>query len=239
MSPESRGPDLGILVPAAGSGERMGGVEKAFLELVGVPLLAWSVRTFLKHPATTSVVVALPPSHASAPPEWLVDLDPRVAVVPGGASRTASVAAALDALPADATIVAVHDGARPFVDPSVLDLLLERARSGEGAVPGYPAVDTLKRVDADGLVESTPDRSRHWQVQTPQVFPRTVLERAYRRALLEGWQATDDAHLVERDGGVVRVIRGRPDNLKVTWPGDLRIAEAILANRDQPSGVPV
>ena len=238
MTPLPGLPDLGVLVPAAGSGERMGGVRKAFLDLAGVPLLQWAVAAFLEHPATHSVVVALPEDEAERPPAWLAQLDPRIAVVSGGATRTESVAAALQALGDEVAIVAVHDGARPFVDLAVLDVLLNCARSGVGAIPGYPAVDTLKVVDADGHVEATPDRSRHWQVQTPQVFPRELLELAYGRAVAARVRATDDAHLVEQVGGTVRVLPGNPDNLKVTWPGDLVIAQAILGARARPAQDP-
>lgn len=228
-------PGLGVLIPAAGSGERMGGVRKAFLELDGVPLLQWAIGAFLEHPRTRQVVVALPNPDAQSPPAWLRSLDPRVSVVPGGSTRTRSVAAALAALAGDVTLVAVHDGARPFVDRPVVDRLLEHAELGDAAIPGYPAVDTLKRVDDEGRVLSTPDRAWHWQVQTPQVFPRELLERAYRLVAEADVGTTDDAGLVERIGGVVRVVRGSPYNIKVTWPGDLAVARAILTHGGEAS----
>lgn len=227
-------PGLGVLIPAAGSGDRMGGVRKAFLDLDGEPLLQRALAVFLEHPRTHAVVVALPADEAQTPPAWLTELDPRINVVAGGSTRTESVATALAALSAEAGLVAVHDGARPFVDRIVLDGLLRHAEAGFGAVPGYPAVDTLKRVGPDGSVVETVDRTSHWQVQTPQLFPRDLLERAYRQAEASGTVATDDAALVERIGGSVKVVQGSPYNLKVTWPADLALARVILTSVSDP-----
>lgn len=235
MTPGGSLQNLGVVVPAAGSGERMGGVQKVFLELDGKPLLERALDAFLRYPATRAIVVALPTGDARRPPGWLQDLDDRIRVVPGGRTRTESVSKALEHMDPDVTLVAVHDGARPFVDFEVLDGLVETATTGAAAVPGYPSGDTLKRIDPEGRVVATPNRDVHWQIQTPQVFPRDLLERAYARAVRDGRSATDDAHLVEQCGGTVRVLRGSRDNLKVTWPGDLALAEAILARRRRES----
>jgi 2-C-methyl-D-erythritol 4-phosphate cytidylyltransferase len=172
--------------------------------------------------------VALGPEDSAAVPAWLAELDPRIEVVRGGASRWESVRNALGALPDDLDIVAVHDAARPLVSEDVVARCIELATIGEGAVAGCPTVDTMKEVDGDGRVVSTPDRSRLWHAHTPQVFPAEVARRAY--AGPESG-ATDDSMLVERLGTTVRMVNGGPDNLKVTVPGDVAVAEAILRSR--------
>lgn len=221
---------VGVAVPAAGSGERMGGVRKAFLELAGEPVLLHALRPFLDEPRVAGVCVALPGDRASDPPPWLLELAPRVMLVPGGATRTQSVRAAIEALPRDLDVIAVHDAARPLLTADVLATCIELALAGFGAVAGFPAVDTLKRVDMDGAVVDTPDRSRHWHAQTPQVFPAEVLRAAYADPATEG---TDDAALVERAHPeiVVRMVDAGATNLKVTRPVDVAVAEAILRHR--------
>jgi len=221
---------VGVAVPAAGSGERMGGVRKAFLELAGEPLLAHALRPFLADPRVVRVAVALPEHDASAPPAWLGALMPRVVVVQGGRTRTQSVRAALGALPPDLDVIAVHDAARPLVTPEIVARCIDVALGGAGAVAGCPAVDTVKRVDDSGTVVETPDRARLWLAQTPQVFPADSLRRAYADPGVEG---TDDSALVERaDHGVaVTMVDAGPTNLKVTRPEDVVVAEAILSSR--------
>ena len=225
---------LGVVIPAAGAGRRMGGTRKPYLELGGIPVLLHAVRAFLGHPDTRVVVVALPEEDADSPPAWLTDASPCVRIVAGGETREDSVRRGLAALPEEVGIVAVHDGARPFVEEEALNDLVALARTGAGAIIGHPVVDTVKVVDPEGRVLDTADRSRLWQVQTPQVFPRALLESAY--AVADQEPATDDAQRVERAGGTVRVLRGSADNLKVTFPGDLARAERVLAERGRPRG---
>ena len=220
-------------MPAAGSGRRMGGVRKPFLELDGEPVLVHALRPFLRHPGVVSIAVALGAEDLAGVPRWLTELDPRIGVVQGGASRWESVRNALGALPDDLDIVAVHDAARPLVSDEVVARCIEVATIGEGAVAGCPAVDTMKEVDDDGRVVSTPDRSRLWHAHTPQAFPAEVARRAY--AGPESG-ATDDSMLVERLGTTVRMVNGGPDNLKVTVPGDVAVAEAILRSRRGADG---
>ena len=205
----------------------MGGVRKPFLEINGEPVLAHALRPFLADERVVSVVVAVASDDAASPPEWLTSIDPRVHVVAGGGSRTESVKFAIDALPKDLDVIAVHDAARPLVRPEVVAQCIDVAETGCGAVAGYPAVDTIKSVGQDGFISDTPDRSVLWHAHTPQVFPAGMLRRAYA----SGIAGTDDASLVERTGGSVRMIDGGADNLKVTRPVDIGIAEAILAAR--------
>jgi 2-C-methyl-D-erythritol 4-phosphate cytidylyltransferase len=206
----------------------MGGVRKPFLELLGEPVLVHSLRPLLADSRVVCVVVALAPADAASPPEWLRELDPRIQVVAGGDTRTDSVRAALGALPDDVDVIAVHDAARPLVTPDVVSRCIDVAVTGWGAVAGCPAVDTVKEVDGERAVLATPDRTRLWQAQTPQVFPADMLRCAYVAATGE---ATDDAALVERTGGRVSMVDGGPSNLKVTRPEDVLVAEAILRGR--------
>ncbi len=219
-------PTVGVAVPAAGAGRRMGGVRKPFLELAGEPVLLHALRPFLSDSRVVAVAVALAEEDAASPPEWLVECDPRVSVVCGGETRTESVRRAIEALPPEVTLIAVHDAARPLVSTAVVAECIEVAGTGVGAVAGCPALDTMKQVDQDRLVVSTPDRGTLWHAQTPQIFPADILRRAYQRA--DG-NATDDAVLVERAGGRVRMIDAGRGNMKVTDPGDIAIAEAYLA----------
>ncbi len=222
---------IGVVVPAAGSGQRMGGRKKAFLRLAGEPVLLHTLRPFLAHPGVEVVVVALPASDADRPPTWLRELGAKVRCVAGGATRMASVRKALESLPPDLSVAVVHDGARPLITQEIIDRCVEVARSGIGAVAGWPVVDTLKEVDAEDRVLSTPDRSRFWRAQTPQAFPLTELLAAYREGEEAGVTATDDAGLFALRGGEVRMVRGGAWNLKVTHPEDVALAEALLADR--------
>lgn len=223
------GPRVGVAVPAAGAGRRMGGTRKPFLVLGGRPLLLWALRPFLELPEVTAVAVALGAADAADPPAWLRGHDPRIRVVEGGEERTDSVRAAVAALPADVDVIAVHDAARPFVTADAVRRCIDVARAGQGAVAGCPAVDTIKEVDGARRVLSTPDRARLWHAHTPQVFPAALLRAAYTRP---GAAGTDDAALVEAAGGEVVMIDAGPHNLKITRPADLPLAEAILAARE-------
>ncbi len=223
---------VGVALPAAGSGLRMGGVRKAFLELGGEPVLLHALRPFLADARVVAVAVALAPDDASAPPPWLSGLDPRVTLVAGGATRSQSVRRAIRALPDDLDVIAVHDAARPLVTSDVVARCIDTALDGLGAVAGCAAVDTLKRVDVGGLILETPDRASFWHAQTPQAFPAAVLRMAYRD---EGAEGTDDAALVERARPDVRVkmVDAGPSNLKVTRAEDLPVAEAVLRRRSE------
>ncbi|MDT8341823.1 MAG: 2-C-methyl-D-erythritol 4-phosphate cytidylyltransferase [Longimicrobiales bacterium] len=223
-------PRVGVAVPAAGAGRRMGGERKPFLLLDGEPLLLHALRPFLRTPGVEAVVVAVAEAEGDETRAWTAALDGRVRVVTGGATRSDSVAAAVAALPEALDVILVHDAARPLVGDDVVRRCIEAAAAGSGAVAGWPATDTLKEVDAGGLVVRTPDRERIWHAQTPQGFPAAVL----RRALADPGgraRATDDAALVEAAGLPVRMVRGAPDNLKVTRPADLALAEVLLARR--------
>ena len=218
---------VGIAVPAAGSGRRMGGQRKPFLELAGEPVLVHALRPFLADPRVVAVAVALPADDAQAPPAWLMALDDRITILAGGASRTESVRRAVESLPQDVDVIAVHDAARPLVTARTVAECIAVAAGGIGAVAGCPAVDTMKTVDEMGRITGTPDRTTLWHAHTPQVFPAQLLRDAYAA----GATGTDDAALVEAHGGEVRMVDGGSTNLKVTHPADVGLAEAILVAR--------
>lgn len=220
-----------VLIPAAGAGRRMGGARKPMLELAGEPLLLHTLRPFLRFPQIVQVIVALPPDAAARPPSWLAELDPRIRVVTGGAERGDSVRSALAATDASIDVVLVHDAARPLVTAAIIERALDAAASGRSVVAGVRPVDTIQQVDASGVIVATPDRRMLRAAQTPQAFPRAVLVDAYARAAADGVSATDDAALVARCGVRVEVIEGDVENLKVTTPTDLVVAEALLARR--------
>ncbi len=213
----------------------MGGAKKPFVEIGGRPVLAWTLDAFLEVPSVLEIVVALSADDAGAPPSWLVELGPRVQVVSGGATRTHSVWNGLRALSDRLDVGLVHDGARPLVRREWIEACIRIAAGGEGAVVGHPAVDTIKRVEATGIVTRTEDRGELWQVQTPQAFPLALLKKAYERALETGEGGTDDAQLVERVGGRIRLVRGSRDNLKITYPTDVVYAAAVLRGRADSS----
>lgn len=215
------------VVVAGGAGTRMGGeTRKQYLRLGGEPVLLHAVRPFLAHPEIGPVVVVLPAQDAIDPPEWLRGL--AVSVVAGGAERGDSVWHGLLAVPEDADWVLVHDGARPLVTGEIISRVLDACRHG-GAIAAVAVTDTIQEVDGEGVIRATPDRSRLWRAQTPQGFPRQALVDAYRRAREEGAAFTDDAAVYARFAGPVRVVEGADDNLKVTRPADLAVAEVLRA----------
>lgn len=226
--------DVGVIIVAAGRGTRIGGeTPKQYLPIAGVPMVLRAVRPFAAHPDVVQVVLVLPPGDAARPPAFLRDVaGSRLTIVAGGSERTDSVAAGLTALDAGCRTVLVHDGARPFVDRPVIDAVIAGARAGEGAVAAVRVSDTLKEADeADGRrVRRTVPREALWRAQTPQGFPRDVLERAYMEGRATAG-ATDDAALVERLGVTVRLVPDSSRNLKVTSAEDLAIAE-LMAARD-------
>ena len=212
------------LIVAAGRGERLGaGRPKALAELAGRPLLQWSVDALRAVPSVGRIVVALPPG-MTAPAG--------TTGVPGGASRSESVRLALAAAGAGDPVL-VHDAARPLLTPELAERVLAAALAEgvDAAIAATPVTDTVKRVGGGRSVRETLDRAQLWAVQTPQVFRRAVLERALDVSAEVLAQATDDAWLVERRGGRVVVVEAPRENLKVTTPLDLAVAELLVSRR--------
>lgn len=221
------------LVPAAGRGERLGpGAPKALRPLAGLPLLVHAVRALSLARGVDVVVVAAPESEVDQVRSLLggvVD-DAELVIVAGGATRQASVARGLLALPADVDVVLVHDAARPLVPVEMIERVAAAVRAGAPAViPVLPMVDTIKTVDSRDVVTGTVDRATLRAVQTPQGFDRGVLQQAHAEADID--DVTDDAGLVERLGIPVATIPGHEEAFKVTRPMDLVLAEAVLARR--------
>lgn len=230
---------MALILVAAGSGERLGaGMPKAFAPLGGEPLLAHALRGAFGCAEVGHVIIVGPGSHLDQardvaghsvlPNDNRREADrPRVDVVAGGQDRSASVEAGLAVLRPDDGIVLVHDVARCLAPPDLFGRVIKAVRAGHPAVvPGLPVTDTVKVVDAQGRVLATPDRDSLRGIQTPQGFLRPVLEHAHAG----GASATDDAGLVERAGGHVRVVSGDPLALKITSPLDLTVATALFQN---------
>jgi 2-C-methyl-D-erythritol 4-phosphate cytidylyltransferase len=209
------------LIVAAGSGERLGADgPKAFVVLARRPMLEWSVAALRAVDAIDEIVVALP--EGASAPEGCVG-------VPGGATRSRSVKAALAASSGDPVLV--HDAARPLLDTALVRATLDALDGVDAAIAAAPVTDTVKRAGEDRLVVETLDRSALWAVQTPQVFRREALVRALGAPDDVIDAATDDAWLIERMGGTVRVVEASAGNIKVTTPLDLELAELLLARR--------
>jgi 2-C-methyl-D-erythritol 4-phosphate cytidylyltransferase len=209
------------LIVAAGRGERLGSSgPKALVVVGGQSMLQWSVDVLSS--VVSSVVVALPEG---------VDAPAGTVGVAGGAHRSLSVRAALAAAPLDGDPVVVHDAARPLVTAELVNACLAALDGADAAIAAAPVTDTVKEADGDARVLRTLDRSRLWAVQTPQVFRRTALERALSQPDAVLADATDDASLVEAQGGTVRLVAAPRENLKVTTPLDLVLAETLLSRR--------
>lgn len=225
--------DVGAVIVAGGSSTRTTGTElKQFRWVAGKPMLLHSLQTFMARPDVVAVVVVLPREYVPDPPPWIFQCDvDRLMLSVGGATRTESVRNGLADLANEARIALIHDAARPLVDDATIHRVIAAVREGSGAVPGLPVVDTVKEVDGDGVVVRTVDRARLWRVQTPQGFPRELIERAHREAHRAGIDATDDAALCERLGLPVRLVRGSELAMKVTEDADFERLEALAARR--------
>jgi 2-C-methyl-D-erythritol 4-phosphate cytidylyltransferase/2-C-methyl-D-erythritol 2,4-cyclodiphosphate synthase len=228
-----------LVMPAAGSGRRFGGEPKQYQRLLDRTLIEWSLAPFLADPRCVGIVIAL-----AAGDTRFADLrcagDPRVRTVIGGTERADSVRAAIEVLPAnEETWVLVHDAARPCLSSAEIDALLVVAtQSQSGALLATPVADTLKRVatlgDASPAVAQTSSREGLWRALTPQAFPSPLLHRALAAAAAAGRQPTDEAQAVEWLGLAPRLVVGSARNIKVTQPGDLSLAAAILGKPQEP-----
>jgi 2-C-methyl-D-erythritol 4-phosphate cytidylyltransferase len=219
------------LIVAAGRGERLGGeVPKALVTVAGKPMVQWSLDTVRSLGAVDEIIVALPADSVERAAEELSG----ARCVAGGAMRSQSVRAALSATAQEGPVI-VHDAARPLAPAAVFNRALEEIEAAgvDAVVVGAPLADTVKEVDDDGrTVRRTLERSRLWAAQTPQVFRRAALERVLEEATEQILcTATDDAWLIERAGGRVRVVPSEGLNLKITTPTDLHLAELLLAER--------
>jgi len=227
------------LIPAAGMGKRMGAsINKQYLHLAGMPIVARTISVFENAPFIDGILLVTPIDEIPFCREQVVEAHgfrKVLEIVPGGKERQNSVMNGLRALQGQAgehDVVLIHDGVRPLISAELLRESIDVARGSDGALVAVPAKDTIKTV-RDGVVIATPDRETLWQAQTPQAFRFGVIFAAHQAAEQEGFMGTDDASLVERRGGVVRIVRGDYRNIKITTPEDLVLAEAFLAGSGQ------
>ncbi len=223
------------LIPAAGMGRRMGrAVAKQFLPLGDKPMLAHTLLAFQRSTDIDEIIPILSKDdmeHCLRDVIEAFHITKVKTLVVGGKERQDSVYNGITRLEKDAAVVLVHDGVRPFVTAAMIKECVDHARKGECVAVGVPLKDTIKEVGDDGTVRRTLDRGRLWAIQTPQAFPAKVLKKSYEECYKNRVMGTDDAMLAERAGNKVRVIMGSYENIKITTPEDLLLAEEILKRR--------
>jgi 2-C-methyl-D-erythritol 4-phosphate cytidylyltransferase len=226
--------DVGVILVAGGKGTRTVGSElKQFRWVAGKPMLLHGLQLFQQREDVGMVVVVLPHEHVGDPPPWLFQCDTeRLLLSVGGRERSDSVRNGLEDLPQEAEIVVVHDAARPLATMQMFDAVVREARAGHAAAPALPVVDTLKRIDHSGAVTETVDRTGLVRIQTPQAFPRAMLERAHEAAFSDHIFATDDAALCERLGFRVVTVPGDERAVKITTEADFARADALSILRE-------
>jgi 2-C-methyl-D-erythritol 4-phosphate cytidylyltransferase len=205
---------------------------KQFMKLKNHPVIVYTLNAFAACDVITEIYLVVSHKEAQFCRESLLfslDIATPVNLVIGGKRRQDSVYNGLRAMDGHDGVVAIHDGVRPFVTPSQIAECIAGAEANGACMLGMPVGDTLKRVGPSGIIEETVLRNNMWQAQTPQAFQYALIRSAHDRAAKEGFAGTDDASLVERYGGNVNIIKGSADNIKITHPEDLAIAEALLA----------
>lgn len=224
-----------LLIPAAGSGRRMGSQRnKLLLSLLGKPLLSWTLAAAEASRQISWIGIMGQKEDFSDFQEILADLSltKPVELIQGGATRQESVYNGLQALPSRADRVLIHDGARCLATPELFDRSAEALFGCQGLIVAIPVKDTIKVVDGAKIVRDTPDRSKLWAAQTPQGFEVKLLKQCHEEGREKGWEVTDDAALFEKCGLPVKIVEGEETNLKVTTPVDLSVAEFILRQRN-------
>lgn len=222
------------IIPAAGSGKRLGGeIPKQFIEIAGAPIIEHTIRRFIECHDIGAVAVSLPADKVEEFNRNKAgqNFSKPVLYVCGGAERSDSILNALQAIAhLNPEIIAVHDAVRPFVTPAQISAVITKAKEIGAAILALPATDTIKEVEG-GLIQRTIDRRRIWRAQTPQAFHYELLVRANQEARASGLSSaltTDDSLLVERLGAQVAVVEGSPNNIKITTPEDLILAEKLF-----------
>lgn len=217
----------GVVIVAAGSASRMGGIDKVMAPLAGEPMIKRTVRMFQECDAVSEIVVVTRGDLIVPITNLCKKYEKVTAVVAGGGSRQESVHLGLNALSGKVKLAAIHDGARPLVTWQVIDRVIRAGNTYHAAAPAIPVKDTIKTVQG-GVVVNTPDRSGLRAVQTPQVFDFDLIRGALKQAIEEEAAITDDCSAVERLGMSVKIVEGDERNIKVTTPMDLKIAEMLL-----------
>jgi 2-C-methyl-D-erythritol 4-phosphate cytidylyltransferase len=220
------------VVVAAGKGERMAAkTAKQFILLCGKPLILYSLEIFDSIDAIHEIVLVVAADDISYVYENLLPkytFKKKVSVIPGGLNRQQSVLNGLNAIPYDAEIVAIHDGARPLITEHIVSKGIDEALYHEAVAVGVPVKDTIKKVDSQGFILSTPKRDELWMVQTPQIFRYKTILAAHKKALADGFIGTDDCILAERSGIRVKMIHGSYRNIKITTSEDLILAQEFI-----------
>jgi len=223
-----------LLIPAAGSGRRMGSQRnKLLLTLLGKPLLSWTLAAAEASQQISWIGIMGQPEDFPDFQAIIRDLSPKkpIELIQGGATRQESVYNGLQALPPESDRVLIHDGARCLATPELFDRSAEALLRCPGLIVAIPVADTIKVVDERQIVRYTPERSYLWAAQTPQGFEVKLLKQCHEEGRQKGWEVTDDAALFEKCGLPVRIVEGEETNLKVTTPVDLALAEFILRQR--------
>lgn len=223
------------IIPAAGQGKRMAaGQNKQYLDLDSQPIIIHTLRIFQNHPMINQIILVVGEDEIEFCKKEIKDkykIDKIYDIISGGSERQYSVRNGLNILDKDTNIVIIHDGARPLITEEILTETIFKATEAGAVTVAVPVKDTIKVVDGKGFVVATPDRNTLWQIQTPQGFRKDIILSAHEFAENEDYLGTDDASLVERIGRSVKVVYGSYENIKITTPEDLMLANEILKKR--------
>ena len=220
-----------LIIPAAGTGSRMNrDLPKPFIEIAGKSILWHTLKCFVNVENISEVVLAVSDEYHDRAKQIASELFPaeNVFVVSGGTERQDSIKNALLKLDETIKLVIIHDAVRPFIKCDIIETCMEKALEKGASIVAVPAKDTIKKVDQTGLIDSTPERNQLWQAQTPQVFLKDIIMKAYRHAEEIGYTGTDDSSLVEKAGCEVFVVKGDRENFKITYPVDMKLAELLI-----------
>ncbi|MEO0867298.1 MAG: 2-C-methyl-D-erythritol 4-phosphate cytidylyltransferase [Cyanobacteria bacterium J06642_11] len=223
-----------LLIPAAGVGKRMGANgNKLLLPLLDLPILGWTLKAAIAANTIQWIGIICQAIDEPVFKDMVTQLSPTkpIAFIRGGDTRQESVSHGLNALPAAAQHVLIHDGARCLATPNLFDRCSAAFEQCQGFIAAVPVKDTIKQVNSNQIITATPDRANLWAAQTPQGFDVSLLKESHKKGQTQGWSVTDDAALFEKCGLDVQIVEGEETNLKVTTPVDLAIAEFILRQR--------
>lgn len=232
MDKTTLGLKTSAIIPAAGTGERLGMAKrKPYVLLNNRPLLYYSLAAFERIPVIQQIIVAVCPGDERYCRETVIEkfhFKKDIQIISGGEHRQESVRRLLEQVAADAHLVLIHDGARPFITPELLEKAISETVAWKATALAVPVKDTIKSVNRNFVVKKTLCREQLWAIQTPQTFEKTLICAAHEKARNDGFVGTDDAGLVERLGVPVKIVMGSYNNIKITTPEDLFFAEALL-----------
>ena len=232
LKKKEKAPVCSAVIVAAGSSQRMGS-DKILMKLGPMPVLVRTVLAFQNNPLIDEIIIVTKMDKIEQIAKLCDDsgLTKVKMVITGGATRMESALAGVSAVRKGAKLIAIHDGARPLITQDVINRTVYAAQKYMSAVPAIPNTDTLKCVDADGVITGTVDRASTYRVQTPQVFEADLIKGALSKAVKDNLPITDDCSAMDRMGIKTHIVEGDNNNIKITTPNDLVIAEAIIKNR--------